>query len=239
MTKALPIKFNVPGSTIDVPEEGHVDMVRVERTLAWLKEHYKFWDQSYFMDPGDSLMNVVHRTTETTVPMVFDLQESDDGENECGTTFCFAGAALILHDRLAIRNTNPNWPQLWPLAADGEFAHDHPVAAKELLGLTDDQEELIFYLVPVERQDYDVDVFIQYVRDVVTGKANNKAHYYEMLYAKHSELDPRNENYVGDADAEQLARGGAGRLETAVWPSQSHATGRTDLIGAPVQGPAW
>jgi hypothetical protein len=193
MTKALPIKFNVSGSTIDVPEEGNVDMERVERTLAWLKEHTAFWDQNDFLDAGNDLVRAIILTPDEPLTS-FDLKESDDGENECGTTFCFAGAALALYDRIAIKGIGIH-EHLWPLAADGGFAYDYLRAAQELLGFTDNQAELIFFLVPVP-QEQDVDVFIQYVRDILTGKVRNKGHYYEMLYAKHPELDPTSESYV-------------------------------------------
>lgn len=196
--KALPIKFNVEGSTIDVPREGNVDMERVETTLAWLKEHHDFWNQSDYLAPGDSLVETINMVF-SSEPLVFNLQESDEGENECGTTFCFAGAALLLHDRMALKNVGERWQHLWPLAADGQFAYDHARAAQELLGLTDDQMELIFLLVP-EKPQRDVDVFIQYVRDIVTGVADSKSHYYEMLYAKYPELDPDNETYLDDDD---------------------------------------
>jgi hypothetical protein len=199
--KALPIKFNVEGSTIDVPEEGNVDMERVERTLAWLKEHSAFWNQSDYLDSGESLVEIVN-SIQSSEPIIFNLQESDEGKNECGTTFCFAGAALLLHDRMALNNVGERYQHLWPLAADGQFAYDHPLAAQELLGLTDNQVELIFLLVP-EKSQCDVDVFIQYVRDIVTGVADSKEHYYEMLYAKHPELDPNNEEYDEDEDEDE------------------------------------
>jgi hypothetical protein len=84
--------------------------------------------------------------------------------SECGTTFCFAGWALHLENRLAFDSA------VGLVALD---AHGKPrpfdVAARDLLGLTEHQAERLFYFVT---SDGDEDVTLDELKGrifAVTG----------------------------------------------------------------------
>lgn len=96
-----------------------INWALVEETLDWLEAHPDEWDQRYWMS------------------------DSDKG---CGTTYCFAGAACKLS---GVEVTSRYYPlmgftEYYPVKENGLIGHFGDVA-KELLGLTHKQANLIFH----------------------------------------------------------------------------------------------
>ena len=97
------------------------------------------WDQKSFVKPGGE-------------PIIFGRQLSI---NECGTTFCFAGFALLLTDNL---------DEFGLVEMAGHDRSDYESAAIEILGITDAQADKIFYSYYSRA---DIEEFKQLVKEVL------------------------------------------------------------------------
>lgn len=104
-----------------------VNMELVEQVLQRIEDDPAHWDQGFFV-----------------------------GDSECGTTFCFAGFALLIAGRL-----ENSWPRM---RIKAEFVDSFTCAthfetpAKNLLGFTDEMADEIFYsgsnFTPAEFREY-------------------------------------------------------------------------------------
>jgi len=99
------------------------------------------WNQRSFVAPAGR-------------PIIFGLQRSI---NECGTTFCFAGFALLLTDHLT---------EFGLVKMTGHSISDYESAAIEVLGITLEQADQIFYGTSIDMQD--IEEFKQLVKEVLS-----------------------------------------------------------------------
>ncbi|SRR5258706_6064137 len=110
------------------------DMVLVEETLDWIENNPERWDQGAYVKNTRTHNNSWNTPKDIQVPIV----------DNCGTTLCFGGAALMLRDRLKfIYGAGDTW-YVDSVDADGNHSNIH-VAAREVLQLTEDEARNIFY----------------------------------------------------------------------------------------------
>lgn len=106
--------------------EPTVNMELVERTLNWIENNLDRWNQRHYVI-----------AKELTSP------EGDYRETLCNTTFCFAGTALFIENRLAYSNDGYS---LMPVDSNGQInGPSFEPIARELLGLNIYQAWTIFY----------------------------------------------------------------------------------------------
>lgn len=69
--------------------------------------------------------------------------------SECGTSACFGGWAMILSGQYKVRGFE-DWTDLKGREIDGTALHG---CARNVLGLTEDQAQEIFYFFPYDQMD--------------------------------------------------------------------------------------
>jgi hypothetical protein len=118
-----------------------VNLELVEQTLDWIRAHRNQWDQNLFVIP----------------------EYGNDGNVDlCKSTFCFAGTAQFLTNRIKVNDRAHGGYR--PLMPDGSDAYSFEDAAMATLGLTEEQAQSIFYCVTS-----DFDKFEAHVRWVIAN----------------------------------------------------------------------
>lgn len=125
------------------------DMVLVDETLDWIILNPERWNNLMFTTNTRTHGIGGYTLEEIKVPIA----------NECGTTFCFAGVALMLRGRLKyVKDTffNDDTWYVEVMDEDGNTGHSFGATARKLLKLTEDEAFAIFYDY-VENEDEDED----------------------------------------------------------------------------------
>lgn len=80
-------------------------------------------------------------------------QDQFGAASECGTSACFGGWAMILSGQYKVRGFE-GWETSMdvPLPLSSGQIHNH---ARDVLGLTEDQAQEIFYFFPYDQMDFE------------------------------------------------------------------------------------